>query len=143
MRLLLLPLLAACAGSAGNTGDDSAAAASFCDALTDGGTTYAEAVGGNATSGDLEIKVITDQADDVHEPLYVAFKDYTLENAETGGVQTTGKTSSDGIVDELLGSGTWNFQASYTRGSTVCTADLSIVVDPESTAYGCAVMTCP
>jgi hypothetical protein len=147
MRCLapVLPLtLFACAGSTAGAGSDSAVAGDdFCATLDDGGRSLVEAGGGSGASGALALRVITSASDDPRDPMYVAFKDYTLENTETGGLQTTGTTSGDGLVDELLGAGPWRFRASLTRGSTTCTAQLELDIEAGSTTRACAVMTCP
>jgi hypothetical protein len=142
----LLPLflaLAACAGPNGTSDGDSAGTGEFCSTLGDGGVAFSEAVGGNETSGLLSLRVLTDQSADPKDPLYVAFKSYTLENIDSGGVKTLGKTTGDGLVSELLGAGNWAFSAAYTRGSLTCLAQMEVLVEANSTTYGCPVMTCP
>jgi hypothetical protein len=142
MRLLPLVLLVACSGGPA-AGLDSADT-EFCSTLDDGGTyEVEEGVGGNATSGQVEVRLITDEADSVNDPLYVAFKDFSLQNMESGGVQTIGKTTGDGLVSELVGAGQWAFQASWARGSTLCMANLELPSQPNDTTHGCAVMSCP
>lgn len=140
-----LPLLflTACAGTGTGTGTDDTARGEFCATLADAGTSMVEDVGGNATSGDLHIRVLTSESTDLRDPLYVAFKSYTIENLDSGGVKTTGKTSGDGLVDELLGAGNWHFSAAYTRGSLLCIAELDLVLGANQTTTGCAVMVCP
>src|SRR4051812_15207708 len=116
-RLPPLLLLAAC--SAGSTAIDTSdsATAEFCSTGDDAGLVNVDDSGGNSTSGQLELRLITDAATDPHDPMYTAFKAYTLENTDMQGVQTTGETSGDGLVHELLGAGPWFFQAAYTRGA--------------------------
>lgn len=137
----VLALLGACTGASA-TGD-SAAEAGFCTTLADGGLTESAAEGGNGTSGLLSLRVLTDESEDPRDVLYVAFKEYTLENLDSGGVKTLGKTSGDGLVNELLGAGNWSFSAAYTRGSLTCLAQIDALVEPNSTTYGCPVMDCP
>lgn len=136
-------LLTACAGTGTGVGDDDTASTEFCSTLNDAGQTVVADEGGNATSGDLHIRVLTSESTDIRDPLYVAFKSYTLENLDSGGVKTTGKTSGDGLVDELLGAGNWHFSAAYTRGSLLCLAELDLVLGENQTTTGCAVMSCP
>ncbi|MFN7147303.1 MAG: hypothetical protein ACK4YP_26280, partial [Myxococcota bacterium] len=123
--------------------EDTAGATGFCSSLADGGTSQTLAEGGNATSGNLSIRVLTSESTDPMDPIYVAFKPYTLENVDSGGVKTTGKTSGDGLVDELLGAGNWRFSAAYTRGSLTCLAELDVVIAANTTTLGCPVMECP
>jgi hypothetical protein len=124
-----------------DTGDTSPP--EFCEQISDGGT-YQTDVGGSAAAGDLEMHLITNEDVDVRNPLYIAFKDYTLENIETGGIQQTGQTTGDGLAFVPgLGPGTWLFRASFARGSTICTAELEVPVAVEQKFVGCAVMICP
>lgn len=139
---MLLLAFAACSGSTGPIDDDTAQSGEFCSTLADGNTTQVLPSGGNGTSGDVVIRVITNESTDVYDPLYVAFKDYTFESA-AGGVPTTGRTSGDGLVDVLLGAGSWTFTAAYTRGSTTCLATVDFDVAVNTTTYGCPVMDCP
>ncbi|MDP2316665.1 MAG: hypothetical protein Q8P41_27470 [Pseudomonadota bacterium] len=141
--LLLVPLFLACTGPSTKNGDDSADNGEFCSTLNDGGVTVAVAEGGNDTSGKLSLRVLTDESTDARDPLYVAFKEYTLENVDSGGVKTFGKTSGDGLVDELLGAGNWAFSAAYTRGSLTCLAQIDALIEANTTTLGCPVMTCP
>ena len=116
---------------------------SFCATLDE--ADLVETVEGGATgaSGRVYVRLITDETDDPRDPLYVAFKDYALENVQTGGVATTGKTSGDGIVEEVLGAGTWSFRAAYPRGSRVCTAQIEFDVVAGQTSRACTVLSCP
>lgn len=140
--MLLLIALGACSGSTGTIDDTSSDDGEFCSTLADGNTYQTLDAGGNATSGDLVIRVITGESTDPYDPLYVAFKDYSLESS-VGGVPTTGRTTGDGLVDLLLGAGDWHFTAAYTRGSTTCLAELDFPVAANTTTYGCPVMVCP
>jgi hypothetical protein len=89
------------------------------------------------------VRVITAEDVDVRNPLYISFKDYTLENIDTGGIQQTGQTSGDGIAAlNGLGAGTWYFRASFLRGSTVCLAEIEVEIQVAATTTGCAVMRC-
>jgi hypothetical protein len=142
LSLLLLPL-AACSGSGTGITEDDSASGEFCSSLADGGTFEVRPEGGNATSGNLEIRVLTSESEDPMDPVYVAFKSYTLENIDSGGVKTIGQTSGDGLVDELLGAGNWRFSAAYTRGSLTCLAEIDLPIQANSTTWGCPVMQCP
>lgn len=141
--VLPLTLLACASAGAGGGSDTATPGDDFCASLDDGGRSLVEAGGGSGASGALSLRVITSASDDPRDPMYVAFRDYTLENTETGGVQTTGATSGDGLVDELLGAGPWQFRAALTRGSTTCTAELDVTIEAGATTRACAVMTCP
>ncbi len=135
--------LLACGGSDTAVVDSASQTDDFCLTLADGGRVVTEAGGASGASGALVVRVITSETVDPRDPLYVAFKDYALENVATGGVQTTGKTSGDGLVREVLGEGTWRFRAAYPRGSKTCTAELEIPVEAGNTTHACAVMVCP
>lgn len=139
----LAPCLSACSGGGTTDVDDTSGAAEFCSTLNDGGLTQSVAEGGNDTSGLLSLRVLTDESEDPRDALYVAFKEYTLENIDSGGVKTLGKTTGDGLVSELLGAGNWSFSAAYTRGSLTCVAQIVALVEPNTTTYGCPVMDCP
>ncbi len=144
--LLSLALLSGCAGPAGTgvtDADDSAGTDEFCSTLADGGTYETLAEGGNDTSGLINLRVLTSESADPKDPLYVAFKSYSLENVDSGGVKTVGQTSGDGLVEELLGAGNWHFSAAYTRGSTTCLAEIDLPVAANQTTLGCPVMMCP
>ena len=145
MRLApILVLLAACPDPVTGTDDTGTVLLEFCDAITDGGESTVEGVGGSDASGDLVMTVITNESVDVHDPMYVAFKEYTLENVALGGVATTGTTSGDGLAPvSNLGAGEWAFEATYSRGSSLCSAVMTVSVVPNSTTTGCVVMTCP
>ena len=139
---VLFLFLAACAPEVVQTVDTAAA---FCDTLDDADGVWMEEVSdASANSGSLDLRVITDQADDPHDPLYVAYRAYSLEPAETGGVQTTGTTNGDGLVQKTLGIGTWDFQATWTRGAVTCTAIMNdgLIVEAQTT-HACVVLTCP
>lgn len=146
MRILVCVSLLAVActgkGTTQETGDSEPY--EFCDALTDGGQYRIESGGGGTNSGDLWVRVLSGESSDPNEPLYVAFKDYTLENTDVGGVPTTGQTSGDGLVEvDNLGAGNWLFRATYSRGSSTCTAELAVPIQAASTTAGCPIMTCP
>lgn len=130
-------------GCAAGGSEDSAAAGEFCETLEDGGQQRVVDGTGDAASGNLEIRLVTDESVDAHDPLFVAFRPYTLENIDQGGVQTTGKTTGDGLVEEVLGAGTWAFDAAYTRGSTTCLASLDVEVEAGMTTEACPIMSCP
>lgn len=147
--LRLLPVLfalyaPACTGSDSSAdAEDTSNTSELCVTLEDGGLTETAPEGGNATSGLISLRVLTSESLDPRDALYVAFKPYTLENLDSGGVKTLGKTSGDGLVSELLGAGTWGFSAAYTRGSLTCLAQIDVLVEPNTTTYGCPVMDCP
>ncbi|MBM4369404.1 MAG: hypothetical protein FJ102_24540 [Deltaproteobacteria bacterium] len=142
MRALVLFPLVACAPVEVDSSVDLASV--FCAEVEEGGTWEQEAASDVAeSSGLLFARVITDESDDPRDPVFVAYRDYTLEPAETGGVQTVGKTTGDGIVEKTLGVGTWHFQATWTRGSTTCKAEMEIPIAAQTTTYACALLTCP
>ncbi len=141
--LFVLSLLACGGGTTPEPDTANTASDPFCSELSEGGVIQQEEGGATGASGRVFVRVITTESADPRDPLYVAFKDYAMENVVTGGVATTGKTSGDGIVEEVLGEGTWSFRAAYPRGSRVCTATLELPVVAGQTTRGCAVMTCP
>ena len=144
MSLLGLLSLVACSDTSAPVDTAVTETHPFCDLVTDGGSTISDAAGGNESAGDLVIRVITSESVDPHDPLYVAFKDYTLENIDMGGVASTGKTSGDGIVSvNNLGPGDWAFRATWSRGSAICEASATLPVVAATTLYGCPVMSCP
>jgi hypothetical protein len=140
---LALGLLMACDGDAG-TGETGDPTTEFCSTLDDGNTyeDYGSAEVG-AGSGSLNARVITDQSEEVRDPFYVAYRPYTLEPVETGGVQTKGSTTGDGLVEKTLGVGNWDFEVTWTRGSTTCVAAMQFPILEQQTTRVCVVMTCP
>lgn len=141
LSLLAMLQFSACAGDtavdSGPVGD------TFCSGLGERGTTERVEGGATGASGALFVRVITSASEDVRDPLYVAFKDYSLEHVTAGGVQTTGYTSGDGLVQELLGPGMWTFRASFPRGSRTCLAETQVEIQVGTTTRACAVMDCP
>jgi hypothetical protein len=135
-------LLAACAG---NQAADSAVEPEFCSLPEFDGEMWFEPVSDAADgSGTLDLRVITDQSEDVNDPFYVAYRNYTLEPTETGGVQTTGTTTGDGLVQKTLGAGIWTFEATWTRGSSTCLATTdALLINSGETTHACVVLTCP
>ncbi len=145
MRLASVLFLFACAPTASTDGSDTGTKElGFCESLADVGLSTVEQVGGSSVSGDLVVHVITNESVNPRDPTYVAFKEYTLENVTQGGVASTGTTSGDGLVSAAnLGAGEWDFAATYSRGSALCEALLTVSVVANSTTTACAVMTCP
>lgn len=142
-RLPFLLLLTAACDT--NAGLDSDTAPEFCTVVEHDGEMWLDATSDAATgSGSLDLRVITDQSDDVNDPYYVAYRNYALEPAETGGVQTTGTTSGDGLVQKTLGAGVWTFEATWTRGSVTCVAATdALLINSGETTHACVVLTCP
>lgn len=143
MRVLLPLLLTGCAGGAATGVGDDTAETDFCSTLEDGGLSKTIDGGGNSTSGLVQIRVLTNESTDPRDPLYVAFKSYSFENVDSGGVKTVGQTTGDGLVEEQLGAGNWRFSAVYSRGSLLCVAEIDVAVEPNKTVMGCPVMDCP
>ena len=112
----------------------------FCEALDDGGSVQQHGEG-DSLRGVIVVRLLTDQSDAVTDPVYVAFKSYTLESAHT---RIQGETSGDGMVLACVASGDWFFEAApLSRGDETCTAELEIPVGgAETTSFGCAVMSC-
>lgn len=141
--MVLLSYLLACTSS-NITNESDTAPKGFCSDLEDGNLSQVEAGGGSSGSGDLEMRLITTEDVDQRNPLYIAFKDYTLENIDMGGIQQTGQTTGDGLAfANGLGPGNWLFVASFARGSRICKAELTVELKASSTTMGCAVMSCP
>ncbi len=142
MSLVPVLLFASCAATDTETAEPEP---EFCsDATFDGATLEEEGGDANPGSGTLKVRVITDQSDDVNDPYYVAYRTYALEPARTGGVQTIGTTSGDGLVEKTLGAGIWDFEASWTRGSRTCLAvNEEITVREGKITQACVVLTCP
>jgi len=143
MRLTILALSAL--GCGPTYIDTGLADPPFCESLTDGGKTVLEdGSEASAGSGSLHLRVITDQSDDMFDPYYVAYRAFSLEPSETGGVQTTGNTNGDGLVDKTLGEMPWDFEATWTRGSTTCSAVMNgLEIQEGKTTNACVVLTCP
>ena len=142
MRVALALFAVACSPDFVDSSEGDAAA--FCSTVEEAGT-WEQIVDQevSASSGVLWVRLITDQSDDPRDPYYVAYRAYALEPAETGGVQTTGSTTGDGIIEKTLGVGNWAVEATWTRGSTTCTAEATLPVDEQTMTRGCILLTCP
>ncbi len=142
-RLAALTLLAA--ACTGTQSLDSETEPEFCTVTAHDGEMWMEATSTVADgSGALDLRVITDQSEDVNDPFYVAYRNYALEPTATGGVQTTGTTSGDGLVQKTLGAGIWTFEATWTRGSVTCVAATeALLINSGETTHACVVLTCP
>ncbi len=143
MRVLFAFLLGCTGNAAIDSSGDSAAVDEYCDTLDEGGRFSTAEGGATGASGLLAARVITSESEVARDPLYTAFKQYTIENVDSGGVQTTGETTGDGLVEEVLGAGTWALRVSYPRGSAACTAEIEVPIVAGSTTNACVVMDCP
>lgn len=142
MRPCLPLLLLSCAGDNLDSVPDDPAA--FCSTLDEVGTwEQLDEPGVAASSGVLYARIITDQSEDPRDPYYVAYRSFAIEPAETGGVQTTGTTSGDGIMQKTVGVGNWAFKATWSRGSTTCLAEATIPVASQQLTRACVLLTCP
>ena len=142
MRFALLFLAAGCTPDFADSGKSDPS--SFCSTVDEAGT-WEQLVDNDVSgsSGVLWVRLITDQSDDPRDPYYVAYRAYALEPAETGGVQTTGSTTGDGIIEKTVGVGNWAVKATWSRGSTTCTAEGTLPVEEQKMTRGCLLLTCP
>jgi len=122
--------------------DSGGAATGYCEAMTDANTSYVEYGGGSSSSGLVYGRLITDESDDIHDPNFVGFVEYTLESVDVGGSQTPGETEMDGDFAETLGAGTWLYKLSDTRPPYTCSNEYEFEVEAGDTTYLCIDVNC-
>lgn len=158
MRTLLLPhttarlhlslALSAAAlglGSCGGSGDQvdtSAADLPFCEKVMDANTQEGAEGGGNGASGYVFGRLLTDVTEDLHDPQFVAFVEYALENTDVGGAQRQGESDQEGTFTEYLGEGNWHIRISAFKGGYHCNTEMDFTVAAGDTTNLCIDMQC-
>ena len=93
-------------------------------------------------SGEIWGRLVTDESDDVDDPSFVAFVEYTLENVDVQGAPQLGETDDEGEFTERVGAGTWLLQLSARQGSYTCANELELVVEPGKLTVACVDVGC-
>ena len=114
----------------------------FCEKMEDANSYVIEEGEGSTTSGTVEGRVITDESEDLHDPQWVGFLDYTVDNTDVGGTQQQGETEMDGSFIEVLGEGHWNFKISATQAGFSCSNELEFLVQAGGTTLVCVDVNC-
>ena len=136
----LLALSLACTSSTDT--DSSEPVLPFCEKMEDGNSYVIEDGGSSTTSGTVEGRVITDESENLHDPQWVGYLDYTVDNTDVGGTQQQGETQQDGSFIEVLGEGHWNFKISATQAGYSCANELEFLVEAGRTTQLCIDVNC-
>ena len=114
----------------------------FCEKMEDANSHGIEVGGGSGTSGSVIGRVITDESQDLHDPQWVGFLDYTIDNIDVGGTQQQGETQQDGAFVEVLGAGNWRFKISATQAGFTCANEIEFQVESGNTTQVCVDVNC-
>ena len=98
--------------------------------------------GDSSSSGTVEGRLITDESSDLHDPQWVGFLDYTIDNIDVGGTQQQGETQQDGSFIEVLGAGNWNFKISATVAGYTCANEVAFSVEAGRSTEICIDIDC-
>jgi len=130
-------------GCSGTVDEDSAEPVlPFCEKMEDANSSVIDLGGGSASSGSVVGRVITDESQDLHDPQWVGFLDYTIDNTDVGGTQQQGETQQDGSFVEVLGAGHWKFKISATQAGYSCSNEVEFLVEAENTTQICVDVNC-
>lgn len=137
-------LAGGCSGGGSNgVGDDTGTANQpFCYIAADADTHYIDAGGGAGASGKLFGLLLTDRAEDLHDPNFVAYVEYTLESVDFGGSQLIGESSPEGDFVETLGAGTWRIQVADSKMGYTCQNTYEFDIAAGDTTFLCLDMAC-
>jgi len=132
--------LMGCTGSVDT--DSSEPSLPFCEKMDDANSYVIEDGGSSTTSGTVEGRVITDESEDLHDPQWVGYLDYTVDNTDVGGTQQQGETDQDGSFVEVLGEGHWKYKISATMAGYTCSNELEFLVQAGGTTQVCIDVNC-
>lgn len=142
--LALIPLAMACSDS--DVPEDSyeiIEAEPFCvDYSEAGDVTMDDGVNTDSTSGRVFGQLVTGVVVDPHDPVFVSFVDYIVENVDMGGLPTVGRTDGEGHFTESLGPGHWHFKTSGHQGAYYCAADQDFTINAGQLTRVCVDMNC-
>ena len=139
-RIVGFALLTACTDS--SDPDSGEPYLPFCEKMEDANSHGIEEGGGSGTSGSVIGRVITDESQDLHDPQWVGFLDYTIDNIDVGGTQQQGETQQDGAFVEVLGAGNWRFKISTTQAGFTCSNEIEFQVESGNTTQVCVDVNC-
>ena len=114
----------------------------FCEKMEDANSYVIDDGGNSTTSGTVEGRVITDESESLHDPQWVGYLDYTVDNIDVGGTQQQGETQQDGSFVEVLGAGHWNFKISASQAGYSCANELEFLVEAGRTTQLCIDVNC-
>ena len=137
------------AGCSGGTTVDSAVPSDthldlFCEDISEANAyTLRDGGDGEGVNGSLHGRIITDEADDPHNPNFVAKVTYILENLDVGGSPRYGESSDVGEIVATLGAGLWRIQLSNNRVAGYdCYNDQTFVIEAGQITELCLDVAC-
>jgi len=122
--------------------DDTSTTTEYCYSLDDKNTHFIDTGGGDGASGKLYGRLVTDKAEDLHDPNFVANVEYTLQSLDVGGSQQTGETTSEGDFVETLGAGSWLIKVADQRQGYSCQNDYEFTIEAGDTTRMCLDLAC-
>jgi hypothetical protein len=97
----------------------------------------------SGANGSLYGRIITDEADDPHNPNFVAKVTYILENLDVGGSPRYGESNDVGEIVSTLGAGNWRIQLSNNRvAGYTCYNDQQFVIEAGQITELCLDVAC-
>jgi hypothetical protein len=138
-------LLAGCSGGAAvDTTDTSETHLElFCEDIVEADAYTLRDGDGEGVNGSLYGRIITDEADDPHNPNFVAKVAYILENLDVGGSPRYGESSNVGEIVATLGAGQWRIQLSNNRVAGYdCYNDQTFVIEAGQITELCLDVAC-
>ena len=117
-HLLFIGLLAACEDK-GTTPFDTGLELGdpFCETYGEANSSLLTEEPIDGPSGLISGTLVQGVVTDPHDPQYVAFVDYLLENLDVGGQPTVGRTNAEGRFTATLGPGNWRTVLSSSKSA--------------------------
>lgn len=113
-----------------------------CTTAAEFDTIQVEEGDGDASSGLVLGRLMTDVVVDYNDPQYVGFVDYLIENRDVGGTAQRGRSDADGNFTERLGAGNWRIKISTYQSSYLCATEFDLAVQAGKTTRACIDMAC-
>ena len=115
----------------------------FCEDIIEADAYTLREGDGEGVNGSLYGRIITDEADDPHNPNFVAKVAYILENLDVGGSPRYGESSNVGEIVATLGAGQWRIQLSNNRVAGYdCYNDQTFVIEAGQITELCLDVAC-
>lgn len=115
----------------------------FCEDIADADTYTLKDGDVSGSNGSLYGRIITDEAEDPHNPNFVGRVTYILENLDVGGSPRYGESSDDGEIVTTLGEGNWRIQLSNIRiAGYDCYNDQTFVIEAGRITELCLDVAC-